>query len=260
MNGNEHFADAARPAAAGARDEPVVTAAELEALAGARGRSLAALASTLMHDLNNHLSSCLALAMLTRPLLQDQRDIALHDDLCQGVQAGSTLTRALVRLLTRAEEPRQRVLMVQLLDDALAACDKSASLQGVPIQVVRSPGLPTVCTVVADVPPALLLAFTALLAARPTRLEVVADTAELALVGGRRRTCARVRTLAVGVAPAAGAALTAALQGAGSADLRHGLDRGGLLQAAIVQRVIGGDLMAATRPSGLELVHCWPAG
>ncbi|MFN6195692.1 MAG: hypothetical protein ACK5BN_17925 [Planctomycetota bacterium] len=233
---------------------------EREALAAARVRSLAGLASTLMHDLNNHLSSCLALAMLARPLLRDERDIALHDALCEGVQTGSALTRALVRLLTRAEATRERVPVTQLLDDALAAFGKSASSKALTVQVVRSPESPLVRTIVADATHALLLAVTALLAARPARLEIVVDTAELALAGGRRRTCARVRTLAVGVGPAAATELAAVLQGAGSAELRHGIDRGGLLHAAIVQRVIGGDLTAAARPAGVELVHAWPAG
>ncbi|MCU0864925.1 MAG: hypothetical protein MUC36_14135 [Planctomycetes bacterium] len=259
MNGNEP-PEGAAPGEASGGDPPTANGADLVRLEVARLRGVAALASTLMHDLNNHLNSCLALAMVARPQLQDPVDITLHDDLCRGVQQGAGLARAMVGLLQRLPRlPREVVPAVQLLDGALAAITKVAQQREVQLQVVRAPELPRVRTVVAEATSALLLTFSALVAAKPSRLEVIGDEAVLSLAGGRPRRCARVRVLAVGINPHAAAEIAVALAGAGSLGVRAGLDRGGLLQAAIAQRVLGGDLVAVSHRDGIELVLGWPA-
>jgi hypothetical protein len=195
----------------------------------------------------------------SRPQLQDRAEIRLHDDLCRGVQSGAQLARALGRSLAAGSGAKVVVSAAQVLDDALAIADKAARQSGAELRVVRPAVMPSLRTVAADASHALWLGLSTAIAAGAKRLDVVLTAVDLPLAGGRVRPCARISVLAVGVPAAAADEVAAALAGAGSLAVREGLDRGALVQAAVVQRVLGGDLVAAARREGLELAYVWPA-
>ena len=259
MEGHEQAPDPGSTTAARGGGERSLRPAEAAQLELARVRSLAAIAGTLVHDLSNHLNNCLALAVHSRPQLQDRAEIKLHDDLCRGVQSGAQLARALGRALSAGSGAKVVVSAAQLLDDALAVADKTARQNGVELRVVRPAVMPSLRTVAADASHALWLGLSAAIAAGARRLELALVAVDLPLAGGRMRPCVRISVLAVGLPAAAADEVAAALAGAGSLAIREGLDRGALVQAAVVQRVLGGDLVATARGEGLELAYVWPA-
>lgn len=230
--------------------------------AAARARALADIAGSIAHDLNNQFSAVLGLATQIGAHVRDAGERRLLDDLVRGTRVGAQMLAALAKSLRRARGARERVSPGVLLDDALAITRKTAHAAGIELAVELATDVPEVNTVAIDAAHALLQGLLAVLACGPQTIRIDAAGVDHALAGGRVRRCARVAIVGLGVEPGAASTLVAAL--GSSPDALVGLVRSRqspteVLGALLVQRRLGGDIVAGRVADRLQLDYYWPA-
>lgn len=188
-----------------AEDTSALRAAEALALAAARARSLAAVAGTFVHDLNNQLNLALALLAQVRGMGVSADDARLCDELAAGAQLGATLSRALARLLARAFDRRERVDLGAAVGEAVAAIAKTCAQRGIPVDCDVGPNGVAVRASAGELDGLLVQLLLAAADVRPQRLTVRLERVAAALAGGRERSCVRlqVEVATPSIAPAA---------------------------------------------------------
>jgi len=230
--------------------------------AAARSRSLGELAASLAHDLNNQLSSALALCAELSLHAQDEADIQCIRDVENGTKIGAAALTALARMLTRTPARRDRVVISELLDESLSIVRKLFQQRCIGIDLVSSAQPLYVRVVVTDVVHAMLASLRALADLSPDSVQLEVDKRCIALADGRPRDYVVVRVLAREVARERAAAF------AGVVELQpgslHHVAAGSIaspeiLDAALLQRRLGGDLMSRVDGDELTLEFCWPA-
>lgn len=230
--------------------------------AAARARSLADVAGSVAHDLNNQFSAVLGLATQVLAHVHDVADRQLLDELVRGTRVGAHILAALARALRRGLGERQRVAPRTLLDDALAIARKTAASADIALDVEVAPDAPDVSTVAVEAAHALLQGLLAAIACGPQALRIDLAGVAHGLAGGRVRRCARIAITASGVEPDAAAVLVAAFRS--SPDALVGLVRSrqspaDVIGALLALRRLGGDLVADRVSDRLQLDYYWPA-
>lgn len=226
-----------------------------------RLRVLAAAVGSLVHDFNNHLNAALGLASLVRPSLVDPRDVQVLDSLVVGTQQGAQLARSIVRLLTRTTGERSVVPASTVVGEATSIAAKAATQRSVTLEVETATTDPVVRTVVAEAVQALWQGILAVLERGPRRITITLDTMAQPCGSARVRALARVRLAIVGLAPQVMEELTLLVRG--GPGVSNALGRSpmasSLATAALVQRRLGGDLLATTVGEQLQLDYLLPA-
>jgi hypothetical protein len=238
----------------------VRTASALAELA--RLRSLGAAAATLVHDLANHMNSCLGLASQVQESVSDPVEVEILGALTSGAQQGAALARTLARMLARGAGERAVVPASQLLDEALTLVAKAASQRGVAVTHGVSGDVPVVRTVVVEAVQALWQTLIAIADRMPKRVDVTLAAVDTALAAGRVRRSARVRIVATGLTRDAATELGRVVDGApGFLSLvARTPTASGLAAAVFVLRRLGGDLLAhCGADGGLQIDWLLPA-
>lgn len=244
-----------------AEDTSARRAAEAQAFAAARARSLAAVAGTFVHDLNNHLNLALALLSQVRGMDVSADDARLCDELAAGAQLGATLSRALARLLSREFDRRERVDVGAALGEALAAIAKSCAQRGIPVDADAGPDGVLVRASAGELDGLLVQLLLAATDAAPQRLSVRVARVEAAVAGGRERPCAQlhVAVLTSSEAQATALAATALDRPGGLRDLAAiGPNGQALAQVGLVVRRLGGEFTAVVNGACVALVTTLP--
>lgn len=178
-----------------AEDTSALRAAEVLALGAARARSLAAVAGTFVHDLNNHLNLALALLAQVRGMSVAAEDARLCDELAVGAQLGATLSRALARLLARTFDRRERVDLRAAVGEAIAAIAKTCALRGIPVEGDAGPSGVAVRASAGELDGLLVQMLLAATDVGPQRLTLRLERVAAALAGGRERSCVRLHVV-----------------------------------------------------------------
>ncbi|MBL8734959.1 MAG: hypothetical protein JNL12_00900 [Planctomycetes bacterium] len=244
-----------------AEDTSARRVAESQAFAAARARSLAAVAGTFVHDLNNHLNLALALLSQVRGTGVSADDARLCDELAAGAQLGATLSRALARLLSREFDRRERVDVRAALGEALAAIAKSCAQRGIPVDADVGPEGVLVRASAGELDGLLVQMLLAAIDAAPQRLTVRSARVAAALAGGRERSCVQLHVeLAMSCrAPAAAFAATALDRPGCLRDLAAiGPNGQALAQVGLVVRRLGGEFTAVVNGACVILVTTLP--
>ena len=244
-----------------AEDTSALRAAEAQALGAARARSLAAVAGTFVHDLNNHLNLVLALLAQVRGMGVSADDARLCDELATGAQFGAGLARALARLLAREFDRRERVDVGAAVGDAIAAIAKTCAQRGIPVDGDVGPNGVAVRASAGELDGLLVQMLMAATDVRPQRLAVRLERVVTALAGGRERPCVRLRVdVATSSAAQAAAFAAAALDRPGCLRDLAGPGRHGqaLAQIGLVVRRLGGEFTAVAHAVHATLVTTLP--
>ena len=230
--------------------------------AAARSRSLGSLAASLAHDLNNQLSSALALCAELSIHAQDEADIQCIREVESGTKIGAASLTALARMLSRAPAGRERVAISELLEESLSIVRKLFQQRGIGIDLLK-PAQPLYVRVVfTDVVHAMLASLRALADLSPDSVKLELDAQYIALADGRPRDYVVVRVVAREVARerAAAFASVVALQPGSLHRVAAGsIASPEILDAALLQRRLGGDLTSRVDGDELALEFCWPA-
>ena len=227
-------------------------------LATIRSRSLAKIAASLSHDMNNQLSSALALCAELSVHAQDEEDIRCIRDVERGTKIGATAFGALARMLTQAPARRSRVDVTEALDEVMAIVSKVFQQNGVPLQVNVAEALPEVRVVLVDVVHSMASVLRAVAALSPAEVAVSADMRPADMA---RRADVVIEVCARGVDSAQAAAYGRAFQAeAGSLrELAQSPSADQVLPvASFLQRRFGGDLATSSSGDRLTLVFSFP--
>jgi signal transduction histidine kinase len=244
-----------------AEDTSSRRAAESQAFAAARARSLAAVAGTFVHDLNNHLNLALALLSQVRGMGVSADDARLCDELGTGAQLGATLSRALARLLARESDHRERVDVGAAVGEAIAAIAKTCAQRGIPVDGDVGPNGVVVRASAGELGGMLLQMLLAATDVRPQRLAVRVERVEAALAGGRERSSVRLHVdVATASAAQAAAFAAAALDRPGCLRDLAGTGHHGqaLAHIGLVVRRLGGEFTADAHGTQATLVTTLP--
>ncbi|MEO6593704.1 MAG: hypothetical protein ABIP94_03005 [Planctomycetota bacterium] len=227
----------------------------------ARGRSLAAAASAIVHDLTNLLGAGLGLASALRQSQRTATDQRILDDLQRGTQHAATLSRALVHQLEQ-EVPRAVVAASSVVDEAIAVIGKSAIRNGVALTVHQAPDLPSIRVVANEAVQTLREALMFLLESKSKGVSVDVAAVHMAVAGTRVRRCVRARLEAtVGDAKCLAEAKRIAAFTPGLLGLLGGSTPqvAGLTAALLALRRVGGDLHIDITDDRLRVDCIWPA-
>jgi hypothetical protein len=240
------------------RDVTERDAARAAAAHTARARTLARLAGTILHGLNNQLGAALGLVERLSTTASEPADAALLAELREGTRAGAKALTALGRLLAANPRKRQRIDLRTLVDDVVVVVGKMAKgsrtrIQQPPASAGASAGV-SVRTVAPEATQALLEGALAALSTQPAVLEFHVGEADRALADGRSRRCVCVRIVARGSENTAAKALLEAASGVAGDRARQGA-----LTAALVVHRLGGALCAGSDADGCWLDYAWPA-
>ena len=240
------------------------TAATREAAAAVellRLRTLAATASTLVHDFNNLLNAAIGLAQQLGPLARSPQEVAAVQELARGTHQGAHLARTLGRLLARGAADASVVPVTELTGDAVALASKAATLLRLRIDVEAPTSPPTVRVATTEAVQALWHGLMTLVECAPRELAVVVAARDEVLSASRTRRWASVCLRARGVTPAHAAEIVQLAGGApgGLALLARRPHSGAFAAVVYMQRRIGGDLLVTTRDDEVAIEYRWPA-
>ena len=231
---------------------------EATLLASIRSRSLAEIAASLSHDMNNQLSSALALCAELSVHAQDEEDIQSIRDVEQGTKIGATAFGALARMLVQMPARRRRADVADVLDEAMAVVSKVFQQSGVALQVNVAEALPQVRVVMVDVVHSLVSVLRAVVALTPAEVRVCAEWHP---ADSSRRAAVVVEVCAHGVDAAQAAAYERLVQfeeGSLHELARSSGVRQALPVAVFLQRRFGGDLVTAVSGDRLTLAFSFP--
>lgn len=231
------------------------------ALSSVRCRALGEMAASLTHDLNNQFNAVLALSAQLGVYAKSDDDVQGLRELEQGTKIGSRMAGVLARLLVRTPARRERVAASGLLEDALAVVRKTIEHAGIELDVDVPPGLPDVRVAQVEVIQAVMEGLQLLVDLGASRMRFAVTEARVAWPEGRDRDCVVARCEAVGVDPARAAAaaqVVAMDPGAVQRVANGGGAYDTILNAAFLQRRLGGELRCRAVDGAFSIEFCWP--
>ena len=244
------------------RDVTAIDRLEASRLATARSRSLAAMAGSLTHDLNNQINLVLALTAQLDALITSPDDRQSVQDLESATQAGARLLSVLAHLLIRGERSSELLQPGELLADAVLLVEKSMVQGGVDLSVDYPQGLPSIRGSHVEIVQGVMEGFVALLGSGAKAIKCTMDRETIDVAGGRLRECVVLRCKAAPVDSVAVLSLRRIVDGqegmlaeiCGQSDVLPGL-----ANAVFVQKRMGGDLIMSAEGRDVCLRFSWPA-
>jgi hypothetical protein len=233
--------------------------AELET---ARSRSLARMAATMAHDLNNQFNLVLALSAHLDDFIQDDADRAITRELERDTIVGSRMASVLARLLVRRGHSRELFSSAEMLADALSMMSKSLQQAGVNLQVEVAAEMPNVRGSAVEVVQSVMSILMAFEHLGTANIRCAMTRESFAIADGRLRDCVVWRCTAGPWNEGTMAPLLAVLN-AEQGSLSHVASNpeimAGVANALFAQKRMGGDLQAKRDGDALCLTFVWPA-
>jgi hypothetical protein len=243
------------------RDVTAIDRLAASRLATARSRSLAAMAGSLAHDLNNQINLVLALTAQFDALITRSDDRQSVQELESAAQTGARLLSVLAHLLIRREKSSELLQPDKLLADAMLLVEKSTVQAGVDLSVDCAQGLPSIRGSHVEIVQGVMEGFVALLGSGAKVIKCTMDREAIAVAGGRSRECVVLCCKASPVDSVSSLSLRRIVDGQEGMLAEICSQPGALLGLAntvFVQKRMGGDLIMSAEDRDVCLRFSWP--